>query len=434
MKRIKITETQYNKLFNTESKDVVGGLNRVDNTFASQFSGKNIKNLEEDNFNIKSGNVKSKEIQLPELNKRDAINKLLEHLWLNESLNNLPEFFNNKNISKDSILEFLIKKNIISKISESKYKINNVYKKVFSENKEEAVTEKMIEIQKITNDIKDDDEAPWNKENKKEMFKPILMNKEIGVLNGPDAIYIFCYDDLNLDFKNVEELTNYVNNNLDKLKIGSGVKGFESDATLIKMDESLKNEILNLYEKDKNLIKVFKRLEETTSAAGGSSGAFTGPLNQPSLANKNISPDYTPAKVINKIINDETKLYNTLEDEMIEETTAAGGTPVSSSTGQYVQPKIWAKNKANWAAAHKTQYPHGEMVEFDPCTKLNNNKSAQNGKCSQGAVDNVVKTHQTKQSVISKTIYETIAKKTGRTIDEVKNIIETKLNNNKHLS
>jgi hypothetical protein len=39
----------------------------------------------------------------------------------------------------------------------------------------------------------------------------------------------------------------------------------------------------------------------------------------------------------------------------------------------------------------KTTIPGGKFVEFDDCTKLNNNKKAQEGKCSVGAVDNVVK-------------------------------------------
>lgn len=50
---------------------------------------------------------------------------------------------------------------------------------------------------------------------------------------------------------------------------------------------------------------------------------------------------------------------------------------------------------------NKTAYPNGEMVSFDDCTKLNNNKVAQNGGCSQGD-DGVVKTTKTKGSVVSK--------------------------------
>jgi hypothetical protein len=126
------------------------------------------------------------------------------------------------------------------------------------------------------------------------------------------------------------------------------------------------------------------------TSTGSVGGQFTGPLG--ATGKLNISPDYTPAKQL-EIINDEEELYG----KPIEEDTP------STSSGQYTQPKIWAKDKANWAAAHRTQYPNGEMVKFDPCTKLNNNKKAQMGKCSQGAVDGVVKTYKTKDSVISKT-------------------------------
>lgn len=47
----------------------------------------------------------------------------------------------------------------------------------------------------------------------------------------------------------------------------------------------------------------------------------------------------------------------------------------------------------------KTQWAGGEFVEFDDCTKLNNNKEAQNGGCSTGAIDNVVKLKKTKSNV-----------------------------------
>ena len=56
-----------------------------------------------------------------------------------------------------------------------------------------------------------------------------------------------------------------------------------------------------------------------------------------------------------------------------------------------------------------TAYPNGEMVHFDDCTKLNNNKVAQNGGCSQGAVDNVVKTTKTKSSVVSENFIPNVA-------------------------
>mgnify|MGYP003626688283 FL=1 len=70
-------------------------------------------------------------------------------------------------------------------------------------------------------------------------------------------------------------------------------------------------------------------------------------------------------------------------------------------------------------------YPDGKFVEFDDCTKLNNNKDAQNGGCSTGAVDGVAKEKGSKNSVISKeALYYEIAKKTGKSEKEVETIIE----------
>ena len=44
-----------------------------------------------------------------------------------------------------------------------------------------------------------------------------------------------------------------------------------------------------------------------------------------------------------------------------------------------------------FVSENELTYPDGAFVDFDDCTKLNNNKEAQKGKCSVGAVDNVVK-------------------------------------------
>ena len=51
--------------------------------------------------------------------------------------------------------------------------------------------------------------------------------------------------------------------------------------------------------------------------------------------------------------------------------------------------------------ATSTSYPNGEFVDFDDCVKFNNNTTAQDGGCSQGAVDGVAKYSKTKSSVIA---------------------------------
>ena len=164
---------------------------------------------------------------------------------------------------------------------------------------------------------------------------------------------------------------------------------------------------------------------------------------------KNIGV-YTLKYLVSNGINPKDNLMWITQTELSED-TVAGASGDGGSSGPYVQPKIWAKSKNDHRLAKRsfwptgkivgqdtendiegihedaktdTQYPNGEFVKIDDCTKLNNNKSAQNGGCSQGAVNNVVKGKTSKNSVISKNaIYNELAKKTGKSIEEVTRII-----------
>lgn len=116
------------------------------------------------------------------------------------------------------------------------------------------------------------------------------------------------------------------------------------------------------------------------------------------------------------------------ENKEVDENT----TTASVGGNTIVTPKMWAKDNKNWKNSKKTMYPGGSIiqklqelmetkgvnvtdtaypaggfVELDDCTKLNNNKEAQNGGCSVGAVDKVVKTRTTKSSVISPSLSKT---------------------------
>jgi hypothetical protein len=240
-------------------------------------------------------------------------------------------------------------------------------------------------------------------------------------------MYVLYFDNIkDLDgSETIENIADYVNSNIDNLKIGKGIEDWKDEnIDLIKLDEELKEKLVNLYKKDEELVKILHKLEEMTSTASVGGNTIVAPMGAPQR--KNITKGYTPADQINNLIND--------EEIEINEMTATGGPTSPNRQGQYNQPKFLAKDMENWRGAKKTLYPKGEMVKFDPCTKLNNNKKAQQGKCSQGAVDNVVKTYKTKGSVISSdAIYETIAKKTGKSIDEVKKIIESKIGDNQSL-
>jgi len=57
-----------------------------------------------------------------------------------------------------------------------------------------------------------------------------------------------------------------------------------------------------------------------------------------------------------------------------------------------------------FVSENELTYPDGAFVGFDDCTKLNNNKEAQKGKCSVGAVDNVVKLKKKITETTEKTI------------------------------
>lgn len=85
------------------------------------------------------------------------------------------------------------------------------------------------------------------------------------------------------------------------------------------------------------------------------------------------------------------------EDKEFMLSTGKGGkAPVSTKK----KTPIWPGGKiVGESATDKTQWAGGEFVEFDDCTKLNNNKEAQNGGCSTGAIDNVVKTRKTAGNV-----------------------------------
>jgi len=296
-------------------------------------------------------------------------------------------------------------------------------------------------------DTENNPNSPWNQgdcqtdfPSKTDKFKGQYMNREIALLNSDEGPYMFDYTDIpreELPNQNceldVEDIAIYASRNYknqSNIRFGNSLNDYlKGRADLITLTEEVKQWLRRTYNKDKKLINILDKLMETTTAA--SSGSFTG-LFGGNPNNSIVNPKQIPSKKL-EIVNDEEQPSGESVDDVIEEMTSAGsstGDPSSTTTGQYVQPRIWAKDKKNWVGNKKTQYPNGEMVKFDTCTKLNNNKKAQNGGCSQGAANNVVKTYKTKDSVISKneSIYEQVAAKTGRRVEEVKKLIENKLN------
>jgi hypothetical protein len=381
-----------------------------------------------------------------------------------------------------------------------------------------------------------DPSAPWNdsgdvtsRRRTNGPFDLKYYNDEFGILEYNGDLYFFYYEHMNKDdFKDYSEvpytrhseddyeygdweidgegIEGYVNDNIKHLTKGVGLESFEKGEDIVKIDNDVKQEILNTWGPSERLDAVLSSIDETTSCGGGASGAFVGKLqlgeperveeedyvmmgddielkeearyNQPDYefyvvcrlskkiyggneyredASEHMNeladayPDkkfsiYRAKTLLQYNINPDDNANWATKSDLEESTTTAGG-----ASGAYVQPMIWAKTKKDHAPAKKawypkgkivggdtenaieginedaqtdTQYPEGEFVEFDDCVKFNNNDKAQKGGCSQGAVDGVVKGVKSGKSVASKNaVYYEVAKKTGKTLEEVTNIL-----------
>lgn len=329
----------------------------------------------------------------------------------------------------------------------------------------------------------------------KEEFEEYVEREEIFLGMDRDDSPEFEYGDFEVDCDVVDR---YVNDNVDNIPISVGMnEAGKYDIELVLIDQEMALDLLGTYRNDKNYEKLKNILaplinfkvnrKENVYSKGELIENKMNP-NFRKLKDKNgrirkltkKDGNYRPAegeekcgncihfkdnkcKVIRGVIDKEMvcNYYDKKSDA--NETTTAGAAADGGSSGPYVTPKMWAKDKKNWGNGNKTaypsgqivqdplknenfeikltkeqfkllkenfdktQWPDGEFVEFDDCVKFNNNKKAENGGCSVGAADNVVKTKKTKDSVASKEgLYYEVAKKTGRSIDEVKFIIENK--------
>jgi hypothetical protein len=342
-----------------------------------------------------------------------------------------------------------------------------------------------------------DSTAPYNEKKpsmskptvaKESKLEPVAFNNEVIILKDPQgSLYAFYYDavdkknfmeyasverhytgkdedgqpeyDYDFDNANIDAnvVANYVNDNLATMSKGEGAEAYEKGAELVKIDDSLKQELLSLYSMDKNIAKVLAPIEE---------------ISEPQAVDtfkKNVSQAFTPtqkpkptqSKIVAKLAELKAKEAARRESEKtgdIEEMTSAASsgaftapmsapikrempeTPVvgeastvaSAGNFQYDTPgglTMDLKSHGKTKAEKTPQWAGGSFVKQPECSKLNNNKSAENGGCNQGASS--LKTIKTKGSVNAPSlgesdIYEAIAKKTGKSIDEVKRIINSK--------
>ena len=189
------------------------------------------------------------------------------------------------------------------------------------------------------------------------------------------------YDDFEI---NDDVLENYVNDNFPNLTKGIGVEDFESGKTnLVLINEELKDELLHLYDKDSRIVMVLSPIAEVTGAV--SSGSFVG---------KEFLEPMSEDDLIKRKIN--------------EMDTADAGNIAYDNPGfvGISRDGKFPTNPKPTKAQKNTQWAGGAFVEFDDCTKLNNNKKAQNGGCSAGAVNKVVKLKKTKSNINAPSLSE----------------------------
>jgi hypothetical protein len=347
---------------------------------------------------------------------------------------------------------------------------------------------------------------------KNPQLTPIVSNREITILKDPqgqmhaiyhdsidrEEFYPYAsverkyvgkdedgYPEYDYDYDNVEidgdVVANYVNDNLASLSKGEGVEDWESGVNLVKLDDGLKQELLSLYDKDNNIIKLLGSVDESESE-GDRMSRLKAAIEKQRAKSKEWEDEFFRKRDVQNAIasanaEEKMKLNNRPEptpepkkptgqydifgdvDEMTSAASSGAfvapmsGAPVikremsdvpvvgettagSGSMGAYdanALPGIGRngefKDSKKTKAEKVPQYAGGSFVKQPACSKMDNNKIAQNGGCNQGAGS--VKTIKAKGSINAPSlgeneIFETIAKKTGKTIEEVRQIINVK--------
>ena len=422
MKKIKITEKQYEVILkeNATKKSGVKNLKvtkkQYDKLLASGIINENNNKLKLIIEDDKSSDDKN--------NDKFSIETFLAFLYNKPGV--IPSLLKNYEEFRD----MLLKKKIITKNGDG-YSVSKSLGDPKSAKK--SIEE---EISNYSNDI-GDDSMDLETEGK---YKTIYVGDEVSILKGSDnKLYCFYYTKIGDngllevigdfgDDINPSEITDYVNSNIDSLSTGKGLEGVLKDKDLIEIDPALAKDLIDVYTADTGLKNALTKqngtgeemsLGEDGAMGGGAMGGNTtgGVMGSGSP----VGPFSGPIK----------------KDSITQDIPIVGeGATVGGVGGQYDTPGFVGVTKDHnlgkapkTNAQKKTQYSGGGFVELDDCTKLNNNNKAQNGGCSQGAVDNVVKVKKTKGSIISPSlnenkIYEVIAKKTGKSIEEVKKIIQ----------
>lgn len=452
-KKIKITESQYKRLFENKNVNIIkedGGLAVDFLTFASEVIG------------------------------------VLKDTLSNPSSDGLSPFWVKMGVSKGELYSTLADMGIITVGGAGVYKgisaVINIKKKgiirklkalynEFSERpRYDLETGAVLDKEKTAEGLGDDFEhefdmtesgypagaeddpfAPYNQEDREplrpesEPFKMVdeffdgNKHKLLFITDG-EAQFVAIYSDRHTDFEefcegsiNVDCVLNKINYDAERGDLEIGECGYDCGSHIVHdLNQDMKEYIMEYHANDDSVRQALEQmfsLGESTMAAG-SSGAYEGPFGSGEPVKRGIHPS-----------------------QELGETTMSG-----DSTGAYVTPKIWAKNPKLSRFSKDPMYPEGEIVSEDEDTYkryvLNLGevyiiaKDDADARNQSKELINLINSkfpeadakpeslHQKANSVSDKprevktdeSIYEAVAKKTGKTISEVKEIIKKNVN------
>ncbi len=469
MKKLKLTKKQYESLVKAglikESMNIVD--KQFKKGLAGK-DVRNLKYVPEEKIVMGSKFNLKKPIAGIKNSMTEEVNNLLEYIYgLNEEFST---FWENYNLTYEDLCEaleskgYLVKKEGVYKVSKKMGDVKSV-----KEGISQTLTEMLGPLEEVSNlpaGAEFDPNAPWNRQEPKRVrgerpskkFVEIkFSNPEIAIFKDLNSgeLYVFYYGDIDTkllepyvdrygtldpdgdmeydDNYEVDDdvLENYVNDNFQRLRKGEGSEDFESgNFDLVLINEELKDDLLHLYDKDSRLVMILEPIAEEYTRS---------PEEQKKL-------DYAIAKISgNKIKKDPDQLelpLDTVDD--VEESTGAASSgaytglfsPSKEKPEEYDDKKLppvvtemdsadagnfaydnpgfvgiprdgkFPTNPKKTKAQKNTQWAGGAFVKMDDCTKLNNNKKAQNGGCSAGASDNVVKLQKTKGNINAPSLSE----------------------------
>lgn len=516
---VKVTKEQYNRIFasgliNEEVDD--RELTKVDAKFKKSFTGGDVKNLkpvsvtEEDGINADTGgnfDIKKPNTELsssvngkfgkPMLENEDKVKKETIELirYLYRKSEDLSPFWEENGLSYDDICSALLDKKLIVKkggkhelskalgdpqaaIQALETELRGLVGDKAGKPKNEMQDAPMTDAPMTDAPIDEydnynypagadaDRNAPWHQEDpaepskmaKNPQLEPIASNRELTIFKDPQGQLFAFYQ----DSVDKQELYPY------------------ASVELVKIDDELRQDLLSVYDKDKNMFKVLGGVSEEASF-DDAMDSFKDNLRQAATPKEPTgeTPEAKQSRIVAKLhalknkelerqAREKAEIQARFDSaEGVDEMTSAsssgqftGGSglfgddsevidrkfsdvPVvaettsgSDSMGAYdanALPGIGRNGEFKGAKKSKAettpQWAGGSFVKQPACSKMNNNKSAQNGGCNQGASS--LKTVKAKGSINAPSlgeneIFEAIAKKTGKTIEEVKNIIKTK--------